>query len=80
MWTSPNIGEWPTHNPSQRGTFGGYKNLLSGVLSGSAFFTFRSSRTNVVLVNVRPHRLVRSRTPAFHAGNTGSNPVEAIGV
>ena len=22
-----------------------------------------------------PHRLVRSRTPAFHAGNTGSNPV-----
>ena len=23
----------------------------------------------------RPHRLARSRTPAFHAGNTGSNPV-----
>ena len=22
-----------------------------------------------------PHRLARSRTPAFHAGNTGSNPV-----
>jgi hypothetical protein len=22
-----------------------------------------------------PHRLVWSRTPAFHAGNTGSNPV-----
>ena len=22
-----------------------------------------------------PHRLVRSRTPAFQAGNTGSNPV-----
>jgi hypothetical protein len=24
---------------------------------------------------LRPHRLARSRTPAFHAGNTGSNPV-----
>ncbi len=23
----------------------------------------------------RPHRLARSRTSAFHAGNTGSNPV-----
>lgn len=23
----------------------------------------------------RPHRLVRSRTPGFHPGNTGSNPV-----
>lgn len=25
--------------------------------------------------SVRPHRLAWSRTPAFHAGNTGSNPV-----
>ena len=24
---------------------------------------------------VSPHRLARSRTPAFHAGDTGSNPV-----
>ncbi len=26
-------------------------------------------------LTLRPHRLARSRTPAFHAGNTGSNPV-----
>jgi hypothetical protein len=25
-----------------------------------------------------PRRLVRSRTPAFHAGDTGSNPVEDV--
>ena len=25
-----------------------------------------------------PHRLVRSRTPGFQPGNTGSNPVGAI--
>lgn len=32
----------------------------------TAFFTAHRSR---------PHRLVRPRTPAFQAGNTGSNPV-----
>ena len=26
----------------------------------------------------RPRRLARSRTPAFHADNTGSNPVGVI--
>ena len=25
--------------------------------------------------NNRPHRLARSRTPAFHAGDRGSNPL-----
>ena len=34
----------------------------------------RSSRARPTTI-IRPHRLVRSRTPAFHAGNTGSNPV-----
>jgi hypothetical protein len=24
---------------------------------------------------MRPHRLARSRTPAFHAGDRGSNPL-----
>ena len=35
--------------------------------------TFAALITN--LAAFRPHRLARSRTPAFHAGNTGSNPV-----
>ena len=26
--------------------------------------------------NISPRRLVRIRTPGFHPGNTGSNPVE----
>ena len=30
---------------------------------------------NSTLCLVRPHRLARPRTPAFHAGDTGSNPV-----
>ncbi len=29
-------------------------------------------------LSVRPHRLVRPRTPGFQPGNTGSNPVGAI--
>ncbi len=40
----------------------------------------RSSRARptmeiLIFLLLCPHRLVRSRTPAFHAGNTGSNPV-----
>ena len=36
----------------------------------------RSSRARPTMgLILCPHRLVRSRTPAFHAGNTGSNPV-----
>ena len=27
---------------------------------------------------LRPVRLVRSRTPGFHPGNTGSNPVRVV--
>ncbi len=34
-----------------------------------------SSPTRPTSSTFGPHRLVRSRTPAFHAGNTGSNPV-----
>jgi|WetSurMetagenome_2_1015567.scaffolds.fasta_scaffold02806_3 hypothetical protein len=39
----------------------------------SILTTFEALITN--LSAFRPHRLARSRTPAFHAGNTGSNPV-----
>ena len=28
--------------------------------------------------STRPHRLVRSRTPGFHPGNRGSNPLGVV--
>jgi hypothetical protein len=34
-----------------------------------------SNPTRPTKKTTRPHRLAWSRTPAFHAGDTGSNPV-----
>ena len=57
-----------------------YKGFLHGSLTQSVeYLTFnqrvaRSSRARPTK-EFCPHRLVRSRTSAFHADNTGSNPV-----
>ena len=59
-----------------------YKNFLYGSLTQSVeYLTFnqrvaRSSRARPTSYDIIcPHRLARSRTSAFHADNTGSNPV-----
>ena len=52
---------------------------LSSLLIAPCSFLFTTDVTFCILAQSRndqgPHRLAWSRTPAFHAGNTGSNPV-----
>lgn len=58
-----------------------YIDFLYGSLTQSVeYLTFnqrvaRSSRARPTRKEKSPHRLGRSRTSAFHADNTGSNPV-----
>ena len=57
-----------------------YKDFLHGSLTQPVeYLTFnqRVARSNRARPTIKfcPHRLVRSRTSAFHADNTGSNPV-----
>ena len=53
---------------------------LSSLLTAPRYFLFTTSVSFCIVAvpqntDQRPHRLAWSRTPAFHAGNTGSNPV-----
>ena len=58
-----------------------YIDFLQGSLTQPVeYLTFnqrvaRSNRARPTKIYISPHRLARSRTSAFHADNTGSNPV-----